>query len=500
MARNATGRQVRSRSARVREQLKHPVIDCDGHWFEPLPVFLDFLRDAGGSGSVDAFRTQIQRGGLWYERTAEERYAWRQPRPAAWAEPGNTLDRATADLPGLLHDRLDEFGIDFAVIYPSLGLGAVRIPQSDLRRAWIRAANNMSAELFAPYQDRLTPVAIVPSESPDEAIEELEYVRTGLGLKAMFMDGNVRRPIGALTSRDAEAASTSWSMGVPYYIDPLGLDSTYDYDPLWAKAVELKVAVTMHGGGMGWPDRTSPSNFVYNHIGHFATAGHAAAKALLLGGVTRRFPQLNFAFLEGGVAWACQLYLDIIGHWRKRNAEAMHRNLCPTQVNMDQLRTLYEQHGSARLKGRFDEVLASFSPVQPFKAAAQLVGQEPTDGPMSYDDFIALGTIDEESLKGLFRDHFWFGCEADDPGTGWAFNKQLNLGLKPVFSSDIGHFDVPDMRQVLYEAYELLNMGLLDEADFERFTFSNAVSLHAGMNPDFFVGTAVQGALSVPAG
>src|SRR5262249_6880002 len=161
------------------------------------------------------------------------------------------------------------------------------------------------AELFAPYQDRMTPVAVVPSESPDEAIEELEYVRTSLGLKTMFLDGNVRRPIAALSNPDAEAASSSWSMGVPYYIDSLGLDSNYHSDRRWAKAVELGVAVTMHGGGMGWPDRTSPSNFVYNHIGHFATAGHAAAKALLLGGVTRRFPGLNFAFLEGGVAWAC---------------------------------------------------------------------------------------------------------------------------------------------------------------------------------------------------
>ena len=39
--------------------------------------------------------------------------------------------------------------------------------------------------------------------------------------------------------------------------------------------------------------RLSPSNFVYNHIGHFAAANHAACKAMFLGGVTRRFPGLN---------------------------------------------------------------------------------------------------------------------------------------------------------------------------------------------------------------
>ena len=110
---------------------------------------------------------------------------------------------------------------------------------------------------------------------------------------------------------------------------------------------------------------------------------------------------------------------------------------------------------------------------------------------MSYDDFSALRVDDEESLEHLFRDRFWFGCEADDRATAWAFNKQLGLGLKPVFSSDIGHFDVPDMRDVLHEAYELVELELLDEADFKRFTFTNAASLHAGMDPDFFAGTVV---------
>jgi hypothetical protein len=28
----------------------------------------------------------------------------------------------------------------------------------------------------------------------------------------------------------------------------------------------------------------------YKHIGHFASAGHAVAKALFVGGITRRFP------------------------------------------------------------------------------------------------------------------------------------------------------------------------------------------------------------------
>ena len=38
---------------------------------------------------------------------------------------------------------------------------------------------------------------------------------------------------------------------------------------------------------------------------------------------------MNFAFLEGGVAWAAALYSDLIGHWEKRNISALRAHLDP---------------------------------------------------------------------------------------------------------------------------------------------------------------------------
>ena len=34
----------------------------------------------------------------------------------------NSLDLATVTVPGLLHSRLDSLGIDYQIVYPSLGL------------------------------------------------------------------------------------------------------------------------------------------------------------------------------------------------------------------------------------------------------------------------------------------------------------------------------------------------------------------------------------------
>ena len=61
-----------------------------------------------------------------------------------------------------------------------------------------------------------------------------------------------------------------------------------------------------------------------------------------------------------------------------------------------------------------------------------------------------------------------------------------------MFASDIGHWDVPDFTEVLPEAWELVEDGHLDEAQFEAFTAGNVVSLFGGTNRAFFSGTRVE--------
>ena len=81
----------------------------------------------------------------------------------------------------------------------------------------------------------------------------------------------------------------------------------------------------------------SISSYVFNHLSMLAEGQQSLAKSLFLGGVTRRFPALNFAFLEGGVAWAAALYSDLVGHWEKRNLVALRRNLDPALIDRELL-------------------------------------------------------------------------------------------------------------------------------------------------------------------
>jgi hypothetical protein len=74
-----------------------------------------------------------------------------------------------------------------------------------------------------------------------------------------------------------------------------------------------------------------------------------------------------------------------------------------------------------------------------------------------------------------------------------AFGKANPFGarINAIFSSDIGHFDVPDMLSPVPEAHELVEDGLITADDFRDFTFANAARLWGTQNPRFFEGTKV---------
>ena len=466
------------RAAQIHDQLKHPVIDGDGHWMEPIPIFLDYLGEVAGAKSVDQIRALWRGRDAWYRATPQERQHSRLRRAIWWGVTSNTYDKATALLPALLNERLPELGIDFAMIYPSFGLSINGIAQDELHRAAVRAYNMMTADMFAPFAARFAPVAIIPSHTPDEALEELEYAVTQRGFKAIMLRGNEERPIPSAAEGINDRQKAAW------YIDTIALDSPYDYEPVWQRCVELGVAVTQHSGSGRWHDRASISNFTYNHVGHFAESNHAFARGVFLGGLVRRYPNLNFGFMEGGVSWACQMCLDLIEHWEKRRRAGLQY---PSATNVAELRQFIDRYGDQRLKAKTDAIMNNLDAFRPECSLEELGRPEHVT-----DDFEAAGINSKEDVRAVFSGNFYFGCEADDRATMWAFDPRMGVRLRPVFSSDFTHFDVPDFRDVIPEAFEMVEKGLVAEQDFREFTFTNAARLHTRNNAAFFKGTVVE--------
>src|SRR5437867_3636102 len=266
----------------IRKGLTHPVVDGDGHWVEYTPVFAEKIRKVTGDLGANGFLQSQRRGPDSLSMTLEQRAERGVAMEGFWGRQSiNTRDRATAMMPRMLYDRLDELGIDFGIIYPTAGLGIARIEDDETRRAVVRGFNIVTADYFRDLSDRLTPAAVIPMHTPDEAIEELEFVTKQLGSKVGMFGSGIRRPLPGAMGVDPEIARFA------AHYDQLGLDSDYDYDPVWQKCRELKMAPTFHTGGRGLGLRNTASNFTYNHIGHFAAAGHAVAKSLFLGGMTR---------------------------------------------------------------------------------------------------------------------------------------------------------------------------------------------------------------------
>ncbi|MCA9506634.1 MAG: amidohydrolase family protein, partial [Myxococcales bacterium] len=229
-------------------------------------------------------------------------------------------------------------------------------------------------------------------------IDELEYCVRELGLKAVLLNGLVYRSFGEDLPRGAR------------WVDAFGPESPYDYDPVWAKCVELGVAPTFHSSAMGWGSRTSQTNYVANHLGNFAQAGEATCRTMFMSGVLARFPALRCAYLEGGVAWAANLYSDLVGHFEKRGLPGI-REYDPSAMDRALLAKLFAKHGSERFRKHLDELEDGLSHL--------------SDPASFQDDFAAAGVSSAEDIRRVFETNFRFGCEADDPMNALGFDARI---------------------------------------------------------------------------
>ncbi|MFI5046954.1 MAG: amidohydrolase family protein, partial [Acidimicrobiia bacterium] len=388
-----------------------------------------------------------------------------------WFTTADTQDYAAVTMPALMHERLADTGFDFSVVFPTYGLHLAHIAGDESRRGLCRLYNEMVAEDYARFRDRLSPVAVLPLHTPEEGLEALEHAHA-LGLGAFLIPSFVWRTIPAFVDAPPEYRARLRRM------DAFGIDSEYDYDPFWQRAVELNAPLAAHMSGAGLIDRISPTNYVYS-AGQFAATGEALAKSLFLGGVLHRFPGLRVGLMEGGVAVGVRLYGDLVGRWEKRGPEGL-LNLDLRNIDTAELARLAQTY-QPRFAGLPEDRLVPF------------LGLE--DGPTN--DFALSGVEGPADIRDQFCRGFFWGCEGDDPLVAVSFDTRVNpLGATvPAFvGSDIGHWDVPNFEHPLREAYEQIEHGLLTDEQFRDFTLTNAVRFYAGDRLDFFAGTAVEDA------
>ena len=264
------------------------VVDADGHVLEPMDLWERYLdpperrfapravRNDWGLDTVYVDGQEIVTAPLGLLGTPGSRMDELDP---AKKIPWERAQRGGFDPVERLRD-MDLEGIDVAVLYPSIGLNFWAIEDATAAVALARAYNDWLADYCATDRRRLVCAAMLPLQDPAAATAELRRAARELGFPAAFV-----RPNPCRGRHIGDAA----------------------FEPVWAAAEELRVAIGIHEGSSNVIPTLGAQRFFNPLLLH--AASHAfeqmfACATLIVTGVMERHPDLHFAFLESGGGWA----------------------------------------------------------------------------------------------------------------------------------------------------------------------------------------------------
>jgi predicted TIM-barrel fold metal-dependent hydrolase len=282
------------------EAARLPIIDADGHVFEPFAIWQERLPKRYRE---QAFRRSVDPSGR------ETVYFFGVPADIGYSV-GSLCTPGAASADGRLdldieHDThpgasdplarlalMDRQGVAASVLYPTMGLGIEDLPGPEFRLALARAYNSWIAEFCAVDPIRLRFAAVIPLADVDGALAELE------------------RSL-------AEGASA-------VMLGPLPTDGKVDLgdrsrDPLWSALVSAGIPAVVHAANPDSPSlglsRFWKSRSQWQMGVPFLL--QLAVLHVIDGHVLDRFPDLRVGFFEGDVGW--------LPHWLGRLQETYEK-------------------------------------------------------------------------------------------------------------------------------------------------------------------------------
>ncbi len=266
------------------------LIDCDSHILEPADLWLNYLEERfkprairieetdgveqliigeqvvlqgvlAGLGGAHVDKTKLFVPGMKYIDGA----------PAASYDPRAKLE------------QMDAWGLDHALVFPTICILPFPTDDQDLANAYCRAYNNWMYDFAQVCEGRVWPVAVINWHDVDEAANELERC-IARGAKALFVP-----PETVAAKRPGDPA----------------------FDRLWALCQEagvpgcLHVVVRFSGAAVPFAEwhATSPGPIFGFGLG--ATGQMIPAlTSMLTDGLFERFPNLKIVSVEAGAGYA----------------------------------------------------------------------------------------------------------------------------------------------------------------------------------------------------
>ena len=268
--------------------MDYKVIDADGHILEPRNLWEEYgeakyrdrlprieLRDGKEVFRVDQDHVVDTGFGLGFIGAMGSREtggtftnsgAYETGREGGWNPHARIVD-------------MDREGIDAAFLYPTLGLFMSPVQDPDLAAAGARAYNRWLADYCGEYPERLFGIAMIPLQSVEHAIAEMEFAQQQLGFRAGFIRPNPQNQ--------------------RYLHDPY-------YYPLWEAAEANGFAFGIHEGAVGGQPTLGVErfdSFAVRHLVSHTFEMMAAAASVIMGGVCEKYPKLRFGFMEASGGW-----------------------------------------------------------------------------------------------------------------------------------------------------------------------------------------------------
>lgn len=262
-------------------------IDSDGHVLEPQDMWERYLdpefRDempshyARYEGDDVTFHLEVHVGGYTLPNFPTGRGVAIEGLPeayGAYASDGFT--------PANYKTMLDKSGIDYMVVYPTVGLFNNGIPnlKPATAAAYRRAYNDWLHDFCSEGDGRVLGAGAIDLRDPKEAAKEARRCIKDLGMKAITLN--------------------------PEPVNDLPMHDEF-FDPIWAEIQDLDVGLGVHVGAGTANGQVGSNYFPEWGIGRSASAftmgNMLASVSFVAGGILERFPKLRIVHLESGAGW-----------------------------------------------------------------------------------------------------------------------------------------------------------------------------------------------------
>ena len=273
------------------------VMDSDLHVIEPSSLWDDYL-DPKFRGRITREKDATGHVRPHVDGKVLPPYADRPERERAWsfrtANPVWPRVREATTAKAVL-EAMEIEGVDVGILFRTWATHAINVDglEPALAAALSRAWNRWMADFAREHPDRFKASAVVPLQDVDLAIAEATLAVRDFGAVTIVL------PSHLINSR-------------PIY------DSFYD--PLWAAAQDMDVAVSFHGNHAAYAQHLASrylDNLVLSHACGQPVEMMLTLGAVVTGGVLARFPRLRMAFLEGNCSWLPWWLWALDERWEK---------------------------------------------------------------------------------------------------------------------------------------------------------------------------------------